>query len=238
MFVVWYLIMIAALAAFVAMHAWIMPRLFFNFRYEVKKPTGRGVKVIDDGSDRAIVYDSDYPIRKYMPQYAIRERAGTKSLICRTDDRIGYVEYDVVLFDRFNQVKDTLRVREVISERGHTQELELPADTAYACVNLNAADGRAVPGKNRSQKTAGLCWAAFLFSCAVVETLTAFIIRICLARLYGGLFGDIFLYSMWSNIVAGALCVMVIALNVLIMALFVRRRANEMKDQMQSGAGE
>ena len=224
MFVVWYLVLAATLAAFIVLHAFVMPRLFFRINYDIKTPTGRGVKIADGPRGRTIVYDGDFAVRKYMPQYMIIRENGKKRLVCRVNDRLSYVDYDVVVFDGYNRVKDMLHVKEVLTVQGRTAAVELPSDTAYVSVCLNAADGREFKNSRARYRVTGLCWAAFLLACAVVEIITVQIVRICLARLYGGLFADIFLYSLESNIIAGVITALAVALNAVLMLVVVRRR--------------
>lgn len=217
----WIIILVVAIVFFVAMHAAVIPKLFLKVEYDVKSPTGRGVKAIREENGRSIIYDADFAIRRYIPRYIVSERGGKKVLVCKAGKDVRYLDYDVVIFNHLNEIKDVLHVKEVVKDDGCTRAVDLPADTAYVNVYLNEADGTEIKRKVSGHISAKR-WAAFLLACAAVEVITVFAVRACLANLFGGLFGEMFLYSPESNAIAVAICAGIIALNAVLMLIAVK----------------
>ena len=232
---VWVIILVVAIAFFVAMHAAVIPRLFLKVEYDIKSPTGRGIKTIREEGGRSIIYDADFSMRKYIPRYIVSERGGKKVLVCKLGKNVRYVDYDVVIFNHLNEIKDVLHFKEAVKEGGCTRAVDLPADTAYINLYLNAADGvevaRKVSGKISSKR-----WAAFLLACAAVEVITVFAVRACLANLFGGIFGEMFLYSSESNAIAVAICAGIIALNAVLMLIAVKGKNRRTKRGVKENA--
>ena len=217
----WIAILVVAIAFFVAMHAAVIPRLFLKVEYDIKSPTGRGVKIIREEGGRSIIYDADFSMRKYIPRYIVSERGGKKVLVCKLAKNVRCVDYDVAIFNHLNEVTDVLHVKDTAGEGGCTRAVDLPADTAYVNVYLNEADGAAVARKLNG-KISPKRWAAFLFACAAVEVITVFAVRACLANLFGGIFGEMFLYSSESNAIAIVICALIAALNAVLMFIAVK----------------
>ena len=228
MVALWSAIFAVAVLLFLALHIFVMPRIFFRVRFRVQSPAGRGVKVVRESSGKSIVYDSDVKIRKYIPQYILSERGGKKQLVCRAAYGLSYLDFDIVLFDNFNKVTGVLHVKELLTDSGYTGAVDLPDDTAYASIYLNAADG--YTRKNKlTARISGKRWLLFLAVSAVIEIFTVFMARACIAHLFGGLFGEIFLYSAESNYIACGVCLLLIVLNAVFMAIAVRVRTGKNK---------
>lgn len=228
MVVLWSVLLAVTVIVFVVLHAVVLPRWFLNVGFSVRAPIGRGVRVIRETNGRSIVYDADVSIRKYIPQYILSERGGKKQLVCRAAYGLSYLDFDIVLFDNFNKVTGVLHVKELLSDSGYTGAVDLPDDTAYASIYLNAADG--YTRKNKlTARISGKRWLLFLAVSAVIEIFTVFMARACIAHLFGGLFGEIFLYSAESNYIACGVCLLLIVLNAVFMAIAVRVRTGKNK---------
>ena len=231
MVALWSAIFAVAVLLFLALHIFVMPKIFFRVRFRVQSPAGRGIKVIRERSGKSIVYDSDVKIRKYIPQYLISERNGKKQLVCRVNEHLAYLDYDIAIFDQFNTVTDILHVREAIGEREYTKPVDLPDHAAYAAVYLNEADGRTFQSRLKG-RISGKCWAGYLFMCALIDILAVFAVRLCLANLFGGIYGESFLNAPASKATAWAIAAIVIAFNAVLAPLAVRLRARKKGDRV------
>ncbi len=226
MVALWSVVLAVTVIAFVVLHAVILPRWFFNVGFNVRAPIGRGVRIVREPHGRSIVYDADVGIRKYIPQYILSERGGKKQLVCRAAQGLSFLDFDIVLFDNFNKVTGVLHVKELLNGSGYTDPVDLPDDTAYASLYLNAADG--YTRKNKlSARIPGRRWLLFLVFSSVIEIFTVFVARVSIAYLFGGLFGEIFLYSAESNFIACGICLILIVLNAVFMAVAVRVRSGK-----------
>lgn len=223
---VWIILLAGTVIAFLFLQTVLFPKLFFRVRFAALEPTGRGVRVIEEQDGRTIVYDGDLSVRKYLPQYLISERGGKKQIVCRVGEGVRYLEYDVAVHDKFNTVTDVLHVREVLSAPGYTSAVDLPEETAFVSLRLNAVDGRQfsarmtgrIPGRNL------FLYAVF---CLVLNILAVFSARACIANLFGGIYGEAFLYSAESVGIAFAVAVGMLLLELLLIPPVVAGRRNK-----------
>lgn len=217
---VWYVLLAVVLVLFIVMHAVVLPRRFFRGSFETPV-AGRGVKVINEKGGTSIVYEPDMSIKKYIGQYIVSERGGKKRLIMRVADYLRFISVDVALFDSDNRMFDMLTVEDVISKKGYSDVIELPNNTAYVTLHLNAADDKKFAPR-RKGGISGKNWAAFLMCCALCELFTVFVSRLCIAKLYGGIYWESFVLSAEGNLIAAAICVAIVALNAAFMFIYVR----------------
>lgn len=217
---VWYVLLAVVLVLFIVVHAIVLPRCFFRVSFETSV-AGRGLKVINEKGGTSIVYEPDISIKKYIGQYIVSERYGKKRLIMRVADYLRFVSVDVALFDSDNRMFDILTVDDVISHKGYSDIIELPNNTAYVTLHLNAADDKKFEPR-RKGGISGKKWAAFLLCCTFCELLTVFVSRLCIAKLYGGIYWESFILSAEGNLIAAAICVAIVALNAAFMFIYVR----------------
>lgn len=218
--VLWWSLLALAAVLFVVMHAVAFPLLFFRVNFEAPA-VGRGVRVVAEPDGASIVYEPEAGIRKYVYQYIVSERRGKKRLILRIDDRLRYLSFDVALYGADNKVFRLLRVEQIVTRSGYTDEIELPGDPAYVTLYLNAADDEKFKNPLRG-KVSGKKWAAFLLCALATEFICVFLGKLCLAKLFGGVFWESIVFSSSGNILTALLCVMVVAVNALIMLVYVR----------------
>lgn len=216
----WYVLLAVVAVVFIAMHAFILPRIFLKVRFDLRA-AGRGVRVVNETTGVSIVYEPEAAVRKYIYQYIVSERMDKKCLILRVNDDLKYIAYDVAVFNSQNKICKLMHVRDIISKQGYTDEVQLPRETAYVRLYLTEADGEKVCSSLKG-KISGKSWLAFIICCAITEILTVFVSRLCFAQLFGGIYMESFVYSLESNLIASAICVAVVAINIIFMALYVR----------------
>ncbi|MGN0818142.1 MAG: hypothetical protein ACI4L9_04150 [Candidatus Coproplasma sp.] len=226
----WILILVVALAFFVVMHAIILPKIFLRVRFDIKSPIGRGVKVTQDADGRKILYRADANFSKFLNGYVISEIDERKQVVCKVDDNLKYIDYDAVVFDNSNRVCKVMNVKELITEQGYTKPVELPENTAYALIYLNQADGRKFKN-DFIRRMHGWWWLLYLLAGVPVDILSVFTIRLCLAKCFGGLFGEIFLTSASSNIIAAIVCAAIFVLNAIVSMLVIKSRYGKKGDK-------
>ncbi len=172
----------------------LLPRLFLRSCSARDVSCDRGIRRVKEPEGRSILYEPAPEQRKYVRQYILSERRGKKVIVCRIDESLSYLDYDVALFDRFDRAFKVLNVRELIERKGYTKEVELPAATSYAALTVNEADGERA-GKESKRAARGGKLAAFWALSAVAITAEMFFVRFCCAYLFGGLFGESFFYA-------------------------------------------
>lgn len=210
----WIILLIAIITVFVAVHAVLLPKLFLKVRYDYKNIPDRGLKVVDEENGRSIVYEPDENIKEYIKQYIVSERDGKKSFVCKIDEDIRFINFDIVLFNEGGASFKVLNVKEIIKNKGYTQVIDLPEKTVYVTVVLNKVND--APHESNASKHVVLKGVAlYILCCAVVEILSVFAIKACIGKIYGGLFFESFLYIGNTWIFTAVICAAVIILNVL-----------------------
>lgn len=225
--VLWVVILIVTVSFFIVSHTVILPNIFLRARVRIKSPVGNGVKVMRDSDGRKILYKTDESIGKYVEGYIISEKEGKKEIVCKVNDEIGYIDYDVVSFNHSNKMIDTINVQERICDPGYTAAVRIPDSAAYALVYLNEADGEKFQNDRRTNvRTARFIF--YLLCCLAVEISTVFIARLCWVRLCGGPFGEILSMSPASIAIACVICAAAFILNTIV-TLFAIRGKREKK---------
>ena len=97
----WYVLLAVVAVVFIAMHAFILPRIFLKVRFDLRA-AGRGVRVVNETTGVSIVYEPEAAVRKYIYQYIVSERMDKKCLVLRVNDDLKYIAYDVAVFNSQN----------------------------------------------------------------------------------------------------------------------------------------
>lgn len=96
----WFFLFILVCALLVALYTVVLPKFFIKYRYRIGTPADRGLKIARGENGQSIVYEPACTLRPYIRKYILSEKDGKKSLICKIDEGVGYLDYDVVLFDQ------------------------------------------------------------------------------------------------------------------------------------------
>lgn len=209
----WIILLIAVVAVFVAVHAVLLPKLFLKVNYEYDALPDRGIKIISEVNGKSIVYEPDVRIRKYVKQYIVSERNGKKVFVCKIDDAIRYIGYDIVQFDDKGNSFKVLSVSELISNKGYTRTCELSDKTAYVTLVLNSVNN-AEFNYLASKKVVMRGVALYLAFATFTEAASILAIKACAAKIYGGVFYESFVLSVSSWIFTSVVCAAVIIINV------------------------
>ena len=211
----WFVLLALVLIAVVGIYSALLPKYFLKFRYRLPGPSGRGLKIVRDERGGKILCEPGRETRPYIKRYILSEQDGKKYLTCKTDGKVGYLDYDVVLFDAKSRAFKNLRVRERVGKSGITRALTLPKKTCCVSLLINRADDvrfdhRAVREISKGRM---LFFAAL---CVLSEALGFFAVYICVARAFGGLYAESFLFSGTEIAIFAAFCAEVALINALI----------------------
>lgn len=136
------LTILAVSVIYIYLVASVYPWLTMHLSWCKKKPyTERGLLRVRFPEGRGIVYQPDPRVRRYIPRYALFTVEGKKYIRLRVDQRVNYIRYDVVTFDRRGRLLDVLEVAERLASAGSTRAVRLPTATAYASVIPRRVDG-------------------------------------------------------------------------------------------------
>lgn len=210
----WILLLIAVIAVFVAVHAVLLPKLFLKVNYEYDALPDRGIKIVSEVNGKSIVYEPDVRIRKFVKQYIVSERNGKKVFVCKIDEAIRYIEYDVVEFDDKGNSFKVLSVSELIKDKGYTQICELSDKAAYVTLVLNSVNNTEF-NYRASKKVVMRGVALYLTFATFTEIACILAIKACVAKISGGIFYESFVLSAPSWIFTAVICAATVIINVI-----------------------
>lgn len=205
----WYILLAGAGVLFLAIQFAVLPKIFSTYRYGWAEPCDRGRKIIKEVNGESILYDTEPDTADVIPQYLLSVRGGEKRLVCRLNECVRTVDYDVALFNKNGEVFRVLNVREEVERPGHAREIALPKETEYVSLYLNAADGVRRKGGAPSGRISRVRFVICFFACIIAEVLLFWPIRLCIARVFGGLYDESYLTE--SSITAAIFWVFMIA---------------------------
>lgn len=219
MWVVWMVVLAISFAAYGFLMTYVMPHYFLKTEYAVTETSDRGIKNVKETTGRSIVYQPAMKYRKFISQYLISERDGKKILKCKLAPNVEYVDYDVVMFNRFRKAFNILNVKE-LCENGYTDELELSKDTAYVSLLVNGVnDASETQNVGVTDKTLKPVtkrkMAMYALACSGLTVVQVFLVKLCCSYAFGGVFREIFMTSGTSNLLTLLLSAVAVIINVI-----------------------
>ncbi|MDE6868399.1 MAG: hypothetical protein K2J83_04570 [Clostridia bacterium] len=228
--VVWSIVLAVLIAAFVLIHVLILPKFFLRTDFGRLPVTGRGVKSIDGESGPSMVYEPDLKAAKYIKQYVLSERGGKKFLLCKIDEKIKYIDFDIAVFDKDGNTVRILNVKEIISRQGFTEVCSLPDETSFVTLSLNGVDGRK-KGRGLHGEISPKNFAWYLSLSAVADILGVVFAKICLTKMFGGIYGESFFLSGTDWLYTFLAALGVVAFNLLTAAIYVLWKSGRFKGE-------
>lgn len=232
--VVWSIVLAILLAVFILIHVLILPKAFLRTDFGKLPVTGRGVRSVEGEDGRSMVYEPDPKILKYVKQYVLSERDGKKFLLCKIDEKVKYIDFDIAVFDKEGVTVRILNVKEIITRRGFTEVCALPQETSFVTLSLNEVNGkRTGKGLRGDISPKNLAW--YLSLSAVADILCTVFVKICVANICGGIFGESFLLSGIDWLYTFLAALGVVAVNLLTAAIYVLWKCGKLKGEGKNG---
>ena len=122
----------------------LLPRWLLKLEYIPGAPTDRGLRKYVFPEGRGISYEPHPSVRKYVKQYILFVKDGSKYIKCKVADSVGFFGYAAVVFNNQNKVIDVVRVNETVSQDGTTRSVSLPKETSYIGFVLYSVNGKRV----------------------------------------------------------------------------------------------
>ena len=164
-------------AIYVYLTVSVYPWLTMHLSWRKRKPfTDRGLLRVRFPKGRGVVYEPDPRVRRYVSKYALFTAEGKKYIRLRVDERINYIRYDVVAFDRCGRLLDVLEVSERLASAGSPRAVRLPTATAYASVIPRKIDGE-YTGKDMAVGYSPIGIAVYTALTVLTTVFIAFLIR-------------------------------------------------------------
>ncbi len=167
------LIIISSLILFVFLTASLLPSLLMKPKFSNISVRDRGIKKYTFPKGRAVSYQPDCNIEKYIPKYALLSIDGKKYLKCKLDPRVCSFAIKVIVFDSKGAPIKLIDVAQSVASAGESKAVILPAETSFVSLRLSAVNGIAFPEETLefySPKKLGVLFA-LVTVCTVAEAL-------------------------------------------------------------------
>ena len=200
-------ILLLSVVLYMVLVAMVLPRFVLKDSYRVKEPTDRGVKRCTFEGKPCIIYSSSKENKPYIKQYILLDEGEHKILKCKASDGVDYLDYDIVVFNRYNQPFEVINVKEdVVGEV--TKSTRLPSDTAYVRLVIRQAN-RVKLKKPATFGVSGGSIFAFSLLALVLTALEAFAVRATCSLAFGDVYRESFISSTVGFWVIGAVALAV-----------------------------
>ena len=226
--VLWVMLLIAAVVLFFYVESFVLPKALFKNSYAIRKIKDRGIKVEKRGNEEIVVYEPDLLMRKYVKQYMLVKNAGGKFLMCKIDEGLNYLEYEVIVYGKKNRILTILNVKDRITRVGYTEKLALPTETAYVSVVVSEAGKKRFLNNLFAPIRAGRVLLYTLSSAVAILTL-AFTTRIAISFMMGGVFRESVLLDSDGNVVTLVVSLVLSVVNLIVAAMCIKKRNKEIK---------
>ncbi|MGM9643475.1 MAG: hypothetical protein ACI3X1_00130 [Eubacteriales bacterium] len=194
------LIAISGILLFIFVSACAFPKIFLRPSKANAEPRSRGIKKYTYDNGRAIVYEPQIKIRKYLQQYILSENSGDKFIKCKLNTRVTSVRYTVIPIDANEKILDIIDVEEMITDAGYTKAVILPSKTSY--VNLILKEVNGIMIKDRDKVIFSKASVFTYIACsAILSAIISLVIKNATMILWDSLVNLPFLYRQPNNFV-------------------------------------
>ena len=199
-------VLIVSVILFVVLMTVVLPRVMLKVVYKVDKPKDRGTKKCIFNGKHCMVYTSTKENKQFIKQYVLLQEEEHKTLTCKLTPLVKYIDYDIVLFNRYNKAFKVINVKEDIAPTELTRATILPNETSYVNIvvrRVNHTNLKKSPTVQMKRKSIAL----FAFVSMILTAIEGFVIRSCCSYSFGGVFRESFISSDVGLIPIGILAV-------------------------------
>ena len=135
------------------------PLSYFLLSPSYKKHTATDKEIgkykFPDG--RGIVYEPNDEYKAYLEKYVLFTYKNQKYIKCKLSSNVTSLKYEIAVFNPKGRLIRVLELAESIAQKGSTQTVALPDDTAYARVSLRSVNDREAFPTLRRTSSAKIC---------------------------------------------------------------------------------
>jgi len=187
-------LLIGSVFSFILLMTYILPKLFLKVSYTVSEPVDIGIKRCFYKGKRCVVYEGGSEIRKYIKKYLLLQGKGHKILRCKMTHPIGYIDYDIVVFDRYDKVHSVINVKESLVNSEYTRRVELPDEASYVRLVIRKVNDTVITKEPIAFiPRARINW--YMIFAILVTALETFVLKVSCAYAFGGVFRESFVRS-------------------------------------------
>lgn len=220
------IVLVVSVIIFVTLMTLVLPKHMLRVVYKVGGANDRGVKKCLFKGKRCIVYDSSRENKPIIKQYLLMQEDGYKALKCKVTPNVEYLDYDIVLFNRYNKVFQVINVKEDIIGMELTRSARLPDETSYVKIIIRRVNRTDMKKKPVAKVSGG---SIFVFSlvATILTAIEAFIVRTCCSYSFGDVYRESFVASTEGLIAIGVLALAMGILGALSVMISVAKRARK-----------
>jgi hypothetical protein len=221
----WIVLTILSVLVYVTLVAVILPAVFLKSSRKHSSIQDRGFKKVQEQDGGYCLYEPEPSVRRYISEYAISETPEGKRLVCKTNGEISYLDYDVALYGRDNKIFRTVRIRELLAGNGYTREVRLPYTCSYVSLTLNRVDNLVLQKRSANvvRNVRLALFSIFWILCVGAE---AFALKICLGKLFGGIYAESYLFTMQSIIVTAIFAGAIALISAVAVVIAIKSRSH------------
>ena len=217
-----YALLVANMLFYFVTVGFCLPRLLLRPQYKPASLDARGLRRCFFRGQRCVVYERCINQRRHVTRYLLCQGEGCKLFKCQVTPGVKSIEYDLVLFDRYNKIFDVLHVKEKPISL-YSKTLALPDRTSYVALRLRHVNKQAFPSKAIAAVKKGRVFLFFL--CAMVLSVVhSGIVMVGCGYAFGGVFREDFAQSSEDMIAGIGIAAVAVLVGMLLMIRSVRRR--------------
>lgn len=194
---IWILLLVIVCIIFTYFVGFVLPKLLFRMKLLKKIPRGTGQKVVEEVYGTTVLYEADKSINKHIQQYLISNRNSKTILLCDIDPTIYYLDYTCVCYNSKGNVCKMITVKENITSRGVTKEVELPHMTRTVGIIINQVNEEKIKNSFMIHMRFSSLVLYGLVEYALLLGLSYFA-KFCISKNGSGIFHDSFMLKMFS----------------------------------------
>lgn len=215
-----------SMALFLFAMSWGLPRVFLRTEYAVTRPEGRGIRKCLFEGKPCVVYEAGIRQRRFVRQFLLYYHEGYKVLKCKLASGVRYIDYDVVVFDRYDKVLRVINVKEDVVLGQYTRMVELPDETAYVSLLLREVNDELLFQQSAVSISRRNVWL-FAGAAFLLTLLESFVLKVSCAFAFGGVFRESFIRSPEGLAVGLVFSGLVGLLGLLVVMLTIRHKSKE-----------
>ena len=219
-------VLVVSVIVFFVLMTLVLPKALLKVSYNVDKPKDRGVKKCLFADKHCMIYSSTKENKQFIKQYALVQEKGHKTLTCKLSSGVEYLDYDIVMFNRYNKVFKVMNVKEDIIAQGLTRTTVLPDETSYISIVIRKVNQtnlkRPAVMYMKGKRIVGFSLLAMLFT-----AIEGFVVRACCSYAFGGVFRESFISSMNGMVAIVLLSILTGMVGGISVAAGVKKRARK-----------
>lgn len=166
------LTLVLSIVAYAAIMSRILPEFVLRVSYNFTPLLGRGLKKFTYPDGRAVVYEAQPSVRKYVERYALFTLDGFKYLQLMLGSGVLDYSATVLMIDNRNKVIDTLAVSEVTGGAIKSRQIRLHDRTSYVAISVSRVNGSGLAEPKYAYTK--LIWIAAYFVLAATASFMLF----------------------------------------------------------------